>query len=371
MKIIPSIVSAAVMTQAFELSEKEMKSARDNLNILILGKTGVGKSTLINTVFGKNVAKTGSGRPITQEIRKYKVDDDFSIFDTKGLELKDFSNIKGDIENFLDKKSGKTPHEQIHIAWLCIAETSRRVEDGERELWGLLQKYHIPSMLVITKATQDMDENGVKFSDFIKKDFKIKNERHIQRVVALAVKDDEGNESKVKGVENLVQKTYNLQPEALKNAFARKQNFDKELQIKAKTDEARKIINRYAVAAGNAFKFLSVADAVLLFPTQIAMIVHISKIYGLELSLDSAKKLAVSFSVVASAGFMDRFKNAFSWRNIFRLNNINDKISIRTTKLMGEVYIAYLNDNFDKLSKALQNINKGVVETYFDKVKMS
>ena len=101
------------------------------------------------------------------------------------------------------------------------------------------------------------------------------------------------------------------------------------------------------------------------------MIVHISKIYGLELSLDSAKKLAVSFSVVASAGFMDRFKNAFSWRNIFRLNNINDKISIRTTKLMGEVYIAYLNDNFDKLSKALQNINKGVVETYFDKVKMS
>ena len=33
------------------------------LNIIVAGKTGVGKSTLINSVFRENLAETGMGRP--------------------------------------------------------------------------------------------------------------------------------------------------------------------------------------------------------------------------------------------------------------------------------------------------------------------
>lgn len=40
------------------------------LNIIIIGKSGVGKSTLINTLFRGNFAETGLGRPVTSEIRK-------------------------------------------------------------------------------------------------------------------------------------------------------------------------------------------------------------------------------------------------------------------------------------------------------------
>ena len=40
------------------------------LNIIIIGKSGVGKSTLINSLFRGNFAETGLGRPVTQEIRK-------------------------------------------------------------------------------------------------------------------------------------------------------------------------------------------------------------------------------------------------------------------------------------------------------------
>ena len=40
------------------------------INILVVGKTGVGKSTLINHLFRDNLAETGVGKPVTQHLRK-------------------------------------------------------------------------------------------------------------------------------------------------------------------------------------------------------------------------------------------------------------------------------------------------------------
>ena len=40
------------------------------LNIIVVGKSGVGKSTLINGLFRGNFAETGLGRPVTSKIRK-------------------------------------------------------------------------------------------------------------------------------------------------------------------------------------------------------------------------------------------------------------------------------------------------------------
>ena len=40
------------------------------LNIIVAGKTGVGKSTLINAVFKDELAETGMGRPVTDHMRK-------------------------------------------------------------------------------------------------------------------------------------------------------------------------------------------------------------------------------------------------------------------------------------------------------------
>ncbi len=40
------------------------------LNIIVVGKSGVGKSTLINSLFRGNFAETGLGSPVTSKIRK-------------------------------------------------------------------------------------------------------------------------------------------------------------------------------------------------------------------------------------------------------------------------------------------------------------
>jgi 50S ribosome-binding GTPase len=41
------------------------------VNLAVFGKTGVGKSTLINAIFGEEVARTGIGRPVTEGSRLY------------------------------------------------------------------------------------------------------------------------------------------------------------------------------------------------------------------------------------------------------------------------------------------------------------
>ena len=103
---------------------------KDKLNVLIIGGTGVGKSTLINTVFGKEVAKVGDGAPVTQKIQKFEKDG-LGIYDSKGLE-KDDPSIVEDLKILLDEQKQKEVSEQIHIAWLCICEATRRVEPLEK-----------------------------------------------------------------------------------------------------------------------------------------------------------------------------------------------------------------------------------------------
>ena len=360
-----------VADEALKKAQQMSQETSDGFNIFVVGKSGVGKSTLINAVFGEKLAKTGSGSPKTQNIKEYK-SKDFSIFDTKGLELEDYDSTKAQIAEFLAQKQTGNEDEQIHIAWLCIAESGRRIERADIELWELMQKNHIPSILVITKAEQDKDENGELFSQLVKKEFKTEE---LQRVRALQIEDDEGNLNKVKGIDMLVSKTYFLAPQAKRNAFGRKQIYDKAMQRQERKKRADSIINRYTAAASTvAASPIPFSDIAILLPTQAAMIVHISSIYDLELSLESAKKLSLAFGVVVGVGFAARAVAANLVKFIPVVGSvaggvINAGVAGTITKLMGEAYIAYLDDNAENLSEAVQKLSKDIIELYIDKVK--
>lgn len=360
-----------VADEALKKAQQMSQETSDGFNIFVVGKSGVGKSTLINAVFGEKLAKTGSGSPKTQNIKEYK-SKDFSIFDTKGLELEDYDSTKAQIAEFLAQKQTGNEDEQIHIAWLCIAESGRRIERADIELWELLRKNHIPSILVITKAEQDKDENGELFSQLVKKEFKTEE---VQRVRALQIEDDEGNLKKVKGIDMLVSKTYFLAPQAKRNAFGRKQIYDKAMQRQERKKRADSIINRYTAAASTvAASPIPFSDIAILLPTQAAMIVHISSIYDLELSLESAKKLSLAFGAVVGVGFAARAVATNLVKFIPVVGSvaggvINAGVAGTITKLMGEAYIAYLDDNAENLSEAVQKLSKDIIELYIDKVK--
>ncbi|GHR40116.1 hypothetical protein VN1260_12850 [Helicobacter pylori] len=119
-----------------EKMREAIKKEKPIMNILLMGATGMGKSSLINGLFGEEVAKVGIGKPITQHLEKY-VDGEkgLILWDTKGIEAEDYENtmksVKKEIEDSFKTLDEK---EAIDVAYLCVKETSSRVEEREKEL---------------------------------------------------------------------------------------------------------------------------------------------------------------------------------------------------------------------------------------------
>lgn len=111
-----------------------IKKEKPKMNILLMGATGVGKSSLINALFGEEIAKTGVGKPVTQHLEKY-IDEQkgLILWDTKGIEAKDYYDTVQSIKKEMED-SFKTLNEEeaIDVAYLCVKETSGRVEERER-----------------------------------------------------------------------------------------------------------------------------------------------------------------------------------------------------------------------------------------------
>ena len=193
--------------------------------------------------------------------------------------------------------------------------------------------------------------------------------------MALEIEDDDGNIKPFKGINELIEKTYNALPAASKQAFAREQKYNKDVKYEA----ALNIINKYSVAAGAiAVNPLPFSDIALLLPTQIAMITHITHNYGFEASAENIAKLAASFAAVAAGGFAVRFLAGNLLKFIPAVGSVaggafNVTVASSTTKLMGNAYLAYLNDNFELIYKGdfdlFSNLTDTIIKAYVEKLK--
>ena len=261
----------AVVNNAIETALQ----SRGIANILIAGKTGVGKSTLINAVFQGRMVETGQGKPITQNTRKItKEGIPVSIYDTKGLEINDYRPILDELLGIIKQQNcNLDPHTHIHVAWLCIAESSRRVEDAEINLIKELSKV-VPVIIIITTAVAD---NGFKA---VVQDL-LPDARNVVRVNSFAQTFDGGITIPVHGLEDLVSLTMEVLPEGQKNAFAAAQR----ISLQQKVNQAHRVVTKAASAAASAAAIpLPFSDAVAIVPIQIAMLASISVSFGLDVN---------------------------------------------------------------------------------------
>ena len=81
---------------------------KKSANILVLGKTHVGKSSFINYFLGADKAETGVGKPITQDITAYTFEKwgyPIELFDSKGIEAKSAAKQVDDIISEVKKRN--------------------------------------------------------------------------------------------------------------------------------------------------------------------------------------------------------------------------------------------------------------------------
>ncbi|KOP22944.1 hypothetical protein AMR41_29120 [Hapalosiphon sp. MRB220] len=168
-------------------------------NVLVIGNTGVGKSTLISALFQVTISKFGTKRISDKPYTKPGLS--INIYDTPGLERdkKQCHQVKKDIAKFIQQENQKEPEDQIHVVWYCINSQVTRESDIDQQ-WIQLIANELPVIAVITRASGSEKDWLEEY---------LESDPNIQDVVSVMAKPETNTLGKIEsyGLESLLNTT--------------------------------------------------------------------------------------------------------------------------------------------------------------------
>lgn len=133
------------------------------LNMAMIGKSGVGKSALINYIFNQDICKSGIGKPVTEQgFHKFDTTINgvsLSIYDSWGLEADKYNIWLDDFSKFCEAHGRSSDiSEWLHVAYYCIDAAGARFEEADKEIIERLAAEKIKVNIILTKAALISEE---------------------------------------------------------------------------------------------------------------------------------------------------------------------------------------------------------------------
>lgn len=284
-------------------------------NILVIGNTGAGKSTLISSLFqvsiSNSVTQTISTKPYTKSGLS------IAAYDTPGLEKenKQRNKVKQDIAKFIKQQNQKEPEEQIHAVWYCVDSHVNRESQIDQQWIESLSK-ETPVIAVITRASGD-EEEWLKTH--------LESISSIRRVVPIMAKKQKLHPSF--GLDSLLHTTENLLNEIAQKAILN--------AVNSKVDQA------FGWCRDGCAKVLA-AELIPFAPLkifarsglQVWMLADISKTFGYQFDQTILSELcALGTGAVGFDGWIEELLKNLPGLDYNNIQTVKDVLSHLTTML--------------------------------------